>query len=153
MNLRWLVFDYVDPALELSAEQRQRVRLRGLFNPPMIGDPGFRPPKSARVSWLALLVATLTPAAGMMLGFGAFFLFFKGSNLWGIPVMFAVQIISTWLLLALVGKYTWKPLVCAELREMGYDVCPRCGYWLRGLNDDVQQCPECGEARLQEEAT
>jgi len=33
------------------------------------------------------------------------------------------------------------------LREAGYDVCLRCGYWLRGLPDDIKRCPECGTAR------
>jgi len=26
-------------------------------------------------------------------------------------------------------------------------VCPRCGYWLRGLPEDEDCCPECGAKR------
>lgn len=33
------------------------------------------------------------------------------------------------------------------LRELGHEVCPQCGYWLRGLRDDATKCPECGAAR------
>lgn len=33
------------------------------------------------------------------------------------------------------------------LREVGRDVCAECGYWLRGLDDGVTRCPECGQAR------
>ena len=29
----------------------------------------------------------------------------------------------------------------------GFDVCLSCGYWLRGLGEDVKHCPECGAAR------
>lgn len=32
-------------------------------------------------------------------------------------------------------------------RERGYEVCVKCGYWLRGLGDGVKQCPECGAER------
>lgn len=33
------------------------------------------------------------------------------------------------------------------MREIGRDVCAECGYWLRGLDDEVTRCPECGRAR------
>jgi len=33
------------------------------------------------------------------------------------------------------------------MREIGRDVCVQCGYWLRGLDDGVTRCPECGGAR------
>ena len=36
-------------------------------------------------------------------------------------------------------------------RELGYDVCRRCGYWLRGLSDTVERCPECGHERRSDE--
>lgn len=39
------------------------------------------------------------------------------------------------------------PLYRRELRARGYDICIQCGYWLRGLGDDVTNCPECGTAR------
>jgi hypothetical protein len=29
----------------------------------------------------------------------------------------------------------------------GFDICIECGYWLRGLGDDVKECPECGAKR------
>ncbi len=34
-----------------------------------------------------------------------------------------------------------------QLCEHGREVCLKCGYWLRGLGDDVKQCPECGAVR------
>lgn len=33
------------------------------------------------------------------------------------------------------------------LGEMGYEVCLSCGYWLRGLDEDIDRCPECGRQR------
>jgi hypothetical protein len=26
-------------------------------------------------------------------------------------------------------------------------MCLECGYWLRGLTDDIEHCPECGTPR------
>ena len=34
-----------------------------------------------------------------------------------------------------------------SLRDFGYEVCPYCGYWLRGLDQSVTKCPECGSQR------
>ncbi len=47
----------------------------------------------------------------------------------------------------LVQRFRYAPCVYAELREMQFNVCPRCGYWLRGLDETVTQCPECGSER------
>ncbi len=54
---------------------------------------------------------------------------------------------ASWILLALVGRFSWKPRVYIALRQLGYDVCRRCGYWLRGLSDAEDRCPECGHTR------
>ena len=35
----------------------------------------------------------------------------------------------------------------AELRERGYEVCSKCGYFLGDLPEERYQCPECGELR------
>jgi ssDNA-binding Zn-finger/Zn-ribbon topoisomerase 1 len=29
----------------------------------------------------------------------------------------------------------------------GYDVCVKCGYWLKVLGEAIKRCPECGMAR------
>ncbi len=33
------------------------------------------------------------------------------------------------------------------VRKRGHEMCLRCGYWLKGLGEDVKQCPECGWRR------
>jgi hypothetical protein len=42
---------------------------------------------------------------------------------------------------------TRTPFIRRALRDMKYEICEECGYWLRGLSDDVKQCPECGADR------
>ena len=34
-----------------------------------------------------------------------------------------------------------------EVRRYGWEVCVKCGYWLRGLPADEPHCPECGSPR------
>ena len=34
------------------------------------------------------------------------------------------------------------------VRDRGYEMCLRCGYWLEELSDDMEQCPECGVKRV-----
>jgi hypothetical protein len=33
------------------------------------------------------------------------------------------------------------------MRRRGFELCPRCGYWLKGLGPDSAHCPECGAER------
>jgi len=48
---------------------------------------------------------------------------------------------------AVLQRYRFAPCVYRATRRHGYDVCAKCGYWLRGLGDDIKRCPECGCAR------
>jgi hypothetical protein len=59
------------------------------------------------------------------------------------PMLFGGVLTLNWLFTRLRAT----PFIYRALREAGYDVCLRCGYWLRGLGDDVTVCPECGAQR------
>lgn len=48
---------------------------------------------------------------------------------------------------AVLQRARFAPCAYRATRRHGYDVCVRCGYWLRGLDDDTKHCPECGSAR------
>jgi len=48
---------------------------------------------------------------------------------------------------AVLARFRFAPCVHQATRKNGYDVCARCGYWLRGLSDDTRHCPECGAQR------
>ena len=50
------------------------------------------------------------------------------------------------------GEDAWSPRQVAEHvipAEIYFAnaVCAACGYWLRGLGDDIERCPECGSQR------
>ncbi len=136
MKWRWLFLDYVDPQLSLSREARREVRRRAR---------AVR--RSLRASdVLGALIPGLVPAVGMVPWF--LYLPFLPRSPWLILLLLvSVQLPVSWVLVTLVGRIAWKPRVNAALRELGYDVCSRCGYWLRGLKDDVGHCPECGSER------
>ncbi len=48
---------------------------------------------------------------------------------------------------AVLQRFRFAPCVYRATRQHGYDVCLKCGYWLRGLGGDVKRCPECGAQR------
>ena len=59
------------------------------------------------------------------------------------PVGMALFLFAGWR----IWQLAYASSVYKSLREFGFDVCPRCGYWLRGLGEGVKHCPECGAAR------
>jgi hypothetical protein len=60
-----------------------------------------------------------------------------------IPMLFGGLLTLNWLFTRLRAT----PFIYRALREAGYDVCLRCGYWLRGLGNEALVCPECGAQR------
>lgn len=48
---------------------------------------------------------------------------------------------------AVLQRYRFAPCVYRATRAHGHDVCARCGYWLKGLDSNVENCPECGTPR------
>ncbi|MHC5108320.1 MAG: hypothetical protein ACYTHJ_00405 [Planctomycetota bacterium] len=48
---------------------------------------------------------------------------------------------------AALQRLRFAPCVFRATRQHGYDVCIKCGYWLKGLDASIKRCPECGIAR------
>jgi len=97
--------------------------------------------------WVGGMFFYTWPAAWLMsFGFnhffarcvGAMFSSMVGCALAGLPV---------YLLALVLGRNTWVVEARQAMREIGREVCVRCGYWLRGLKDEVTACPECGTER------
>jgi hypothetical protein len=129
MNLRWLSFDYIDPELELTNAQRREVTRLAIER------------YHAASPTKAFMPLTMVAAA-------AFF----ALNLFGASDAVIVGVLCGAVFLGFVGtmvfwRRVYAPATWASLRDIDFDVCPHCGYWLRGLSLEMGQCPECGAAR------
>lgn len=69
-----------------------------------------------------------------------------GGPLAPIPVSWAVGVLGA-LLIWWYSRHLYAKAIFRTARTYGYDICGECGYWLRGLGDDVKHCPECGAER------
>ena len=140
MNWRWLYFDYADPDLPLTLWERIKVAWRPI--------PLWKLPHSARRGRIISLLAMLPVGVAAFLS-TRLLIPWTDSNLFGLLLILL-------LLLWSLGSWIWGCLVVGvfgrseylhRLRLEGFDVCLKCGYWLKGLSEDVKQCPECGWRR------
>jgi hypothetical protein len=68
----------------------------------------------------------------------------------GIPdflLTFSLYVVYLLALLICMRRWRYAPYVYDELRDRGFDVCLKCGYWLKDLDNTVKNCPECGKER------
>ena len=70
-------------------------------------------------------------------------------DLLGVPLLLGglACILVMWLFLCVSYGVLCREEVFYFLRRKGFNVCSRCGYWLRELPDDIAKCPECGTQR------
>ena len=127
MNLRWLIFDYVPPDIKLTSQQRRELRHKAKDAYVPISWKaellGFLISLPLIVGWIILLLAMAT------------------------PLLFPVMVAGIWVILTGLRWLFGRRATYAALGQMGYDVCLKCGYWLKGLSDEVKRCPECGWRR------
>jgi len=68
------------------------------------------------------------------------------ANGWRIAIPVAVSLVVTVVCSRMHWRFHRRHLRAA-MRRHGFDLCSRCGYWLKGLDHDQGRCPECGETR------
>lgn len=139
MNLRWLVGNYADPEFQLTrARQREVTRLA--HHKHLAGVTLWTWTIAMTIAgWLAVGLA-VRPLSTLLLNNGlppvAAFL----TSI--LTLCAAVCLMAAWLYRLIYAKPVRR-----AMRDLGYDVCIGCGYRLRGLNDDIARCPECGHPR------
>lgn len=131
-------------ALE-GLSEKQRLEIIDRLNVHVKRNPAIRT--------LTIVAIILSMAAGIFLNdpfavwfqsLGMRFIVAKmiGAGLASLITIVVVLVIGYWILWSIVTR-----ALRTTLREIGKDVCLECGYWLRGLGDEVTQCPECGAGR------
>lgn len=130
MNLRWLWLDHVPESIRLSREERRR--LRALFRSEF--------PLPIKTQFVAFVVGS-----PIVIGWFALYIWLARS----FPIVFNCFTfwVGFWLSVTFVNHLFSRRHTYFGLTRIGYDVCIECGYWLRGLGDDVKHCPECGAKR------
>ena len=148
MSWRWLIFDYADSELPLTFWQRMRIGWRTV--------PIWKLPKGARrgrALFALMIAAPLFLKYPILYGYlnavgGA-----TAANLsqW-LWIMGIVYILFLWPWFCVAYGWTCRREHRYRVRLAGYDICLNCGYWLRGLDDSVGNCPECGAEREEQRA-
>lgn len=133
MNIRWMWGNYIEPEWKLT-----RAEVRSVHR--LVKERYMRP--SVLFGFTALWVVIAFSAVQMLRHF----------NVWAWPLVWYLTImVVTTAVIIVCGLWSFRMIytrpVRRAMRDLGYDVCVHCGYWLRGLDEDVKRCPECGSGR------
>lgn len=126
---------YIDPALGIDKKTRrsiQRAAWRRWNKKPLNGLIfGFA------MATPILIIPTLNHNPNLIpsLSSISFFLMLITGLIYGLSIVIVLQ------------RFRFAQCVYAELQSRGYQVCLKCGYWLRDLNETIANCPECGCVR------
>ncbi len=141
MNLRWLLFDYADPDLALSFWKRQKVAWRPI---PIRTLPSSMHRGRFVCTFGVIMLPVVVFPPLFNLAVAEVDLFSSGVGLFVLLLLFAPTL---WIWGCLLYGLVSRPEHYHRIRLEGFDICLKCGYWLRGLGDEITNCPECGTKR------
>jgi DNA-directed RNA polymerase subunit RPC12/RpoP len=145
MKWRRLIHSCFDPSLQLNRRQKREVwrRARRLPGSPwrQVGLLVLLP-----VLFFVMNVVSLIAALwiGVEVGVDAMGLV---TLIVGCVVVLALANVACAAVAKLYIRWAWRSQILLALHSLGYEVCGRCGYSLRGLDEDSTHCPECGAKR------
>jgi|GEM_PF-2305754 len=134
--LNWFLRDLWDDAITLTPEEKKRVKFGVIGRHAMHQSP-----------WLvgfSILPGLLPYLLYISWGFSRDHFSTSGHYL-----AQATFITLAILLYFRVWRHIYSTHARRALRDLGYDICPHCGYWLRELPpiEEKPFCPECGSER------
>ena len=136
MNLRWLVGNFTDPQYNLSA--REQFRVTAVAHDRYVTWGRFLARTAAVIAPFVLLLLAAEPVLGR-LGYAA------SSPAYAAAMLILIVLFWPWS--AWMYRSLYLRPVRKAMRDVGYDLCLRCGYELRGLDSTITRCPECGGER------
>lgn len=147
--MSWIWPEYINRELSLTKQERKAIH-RDAWKLWQVN-------KWNTVLFLALPVFYLLTVffIGDVIGWVATFIGASGliHKLFRAGAPFALFVICFVVGGAVLQRSRFAPCIHRATRQHGHDVCPKCGYWLKGLGAEIPRCPECGCAwRLDETA-
>lgn len=141
ISTKWWSLGILGEGITLSRDQRRTVNRRSIVDflrHPLRVAAFFGVQMVPVLIWgvvwqkaVPLLIGPTGPIKHMMLILNLAFLAY-----------FVAQMVTTlWVLRNIYGPHLRR-----AMRDVGWEVCIKCGYSLRGL-EDVKRCPECGAQR------
>ncbi len=98
-----------------------------------------------------LFLLSCLPVFGLVFGIGGTVATMIGLNGSGLHIqgLTSAVLVLLYLILgmSIVLRCRYRPCLYKAARWQGLEVCTECGYSLRGLDDEVRNCPECGTRR------
>ena len=131
-----LVPDYIDRDIPLTGGERKAIRKEAW----KLWMKDWR----NVLIYLALVAVTSIGLPMLPIWWRSVHLFVTPYNGWDLLLLMTVDAAVIYVGYTLLQRFRFAPLVRRVLRQYGYKVCIKCGYWLRGLASDAERCPECG---------
>ncbi len=147
--MSWIWPEYINRELSLTRQERKAIHrdawklwLANKWNVVLyLALPAFYLLTVSFASGVSGRVATFIGVGGLI------------HKLFRAGAPFALFVICFFVGGAVLQRSRFAPCIHRATRQHGHDVCPKCGYWLKGLGAEIHRCPECGCAwRLTETA-
>lgn len=127
MNWRWLIYDYIPVELNVPKELKRTIRRE-------VKDTRFINLNSNTLLRVLMFIAF---SIAELLLIGTLWILLASLIQAVLIAMVCSHLVLSILMRKLNEKKTYQVLC-----DHGYDICPNCGYDLRGV--DHEACPECG---------
>ncbi len=140
-SIKWWYLGILGDGITLSREQRRTVGRRAFVD--FLRHP-FRVAAflGVQMAPLLILMVVISNAAPLLIGPTGPIHHMRLIVVLATLVFFAAQIVTTvWALRNIYGPHLRR-----AMRDVAWEVCIKCGYSLREL-EDVTRCPECGARR------
>lgn len=136
MNLRWLLGNFTDPQYKLA--RPEQFRLSNMAHKKYVATTSFLARTALIIVPFLLLISQLDHILAWLT---------LPNNGATHAIAMGVLLLLFWPWCAWMYRSLYVVPVRKAMRESGYDLCLGCGYELRGLDDTVERCPECGAPR------
>lgn len=146
MKIQWLTFAVSIDGTRLDRAGCRRVR-RAAMQSAIHAKPWIRFAHPAMTLFAAAFGLLIGWTVGQILESRLPTSIETSSRLLLVVAVAAPVMLLIWCAFAIVNRALLQTHMRKAMIEMGYHICPACGYWLKGLPEHTSRCPECGADR------